>query len=167
MNLMNNEDEKLFSAGTAMSDDVKSENVIAGIIGAFLLALVGGILYFVIYQLGYIAGVCGLVTVFLSNFGYKKFSGGHMTMKGVIISIIISVVVIFLGEYFGLSYAIYDAYKEDYYITLMDAVKATPEFLREPDILGSVVKDLVIAYALGAFASIGTIRQNIGASREE
>lgn len=38
--------------------EARHENVLAGVVGAFLLALVGGALYFIIYQFGYIAGIC-------------------------------------------------------------------------------------------------------------
>ena len=68
-NFENYENEQ--ATATAVADqDVKKEheNVIAGIVGAFLFALIGGGLYFIIYQFGYIAGICGLVTVVLSTF---------------------------------------------------------------------------------------------------
>ena len=41
--------------------NVVNENVIAGIVGAFLFSLVGGVMWFVIYNLGFIAGISGLV----------------------------------------------------------------------------------------------------------
>ena len=34
-------------------------NILAGAVGAFLFALIGGVLYFVVYQIGFIAGICG------------------------------------------------------------------------------------------------------------
>ena len=40
-----------------------NENVLAGVVGAFLFSLVGGILWFVLYQIGYVASVSGLVGV--------------------------------------------------------------------------------------------------------
>ena len=50
------------------------ENVLSGAVGAFLFALVGGALYFVIYMLGYIAGISGLVAVICAIKGYALFT---------------------------------------------------------------------------------------------
>ena len=147
-------------------EDPKQENVIAGVVGAFLLALAGGILYFVIYQFGYIAGICGLVTVVLANFGYQKFAGVKHSVKGVVISVILSVFVIFLAEFFGLAYSVYDAFKTEYAISFFDAVRATPDFLVDPEILPSVLLDLGIAYVLGAVASFSTIRRAIASGKK-
>ena len=41
----------------AIEEDTGNGNVVLGIVGAVLLALVGGIVYFAIYQLGVIAGI--------------------------------------------------------------------------------------------------------------
>ena len=82
----------------------KSENIIAGAVGAFLFALVGGILYFIIYQMGFIAGICGLITVVLSSFGYQLFAGKKGSVKGIVFSIIMSVLVLAAAEFFCLSY---------------------------------------------------------------
>ena len=37
--------------------------ILPGIIGAFLFSLVGGILWFVLYQIGYVASISGLIGV--------------------------------------------------------------------------------------------------------
>ena len=39
------------------------ENVLFGIVGAFLFSLVGGALWYVLYQVGFLAGVSGIVGV--------------------------------------------------------------------------------------------------------
>ena len=39
------------------------ENVLAGAVGAFLFSLVGGILWFLLYQIGFLAAVSGLIGV--------------------------------------------------------------------------------------------------------
>lgn len=135
------------------------ENVIAGAVGAFLFALIGGVLYFIVYQFGFIAGICGLITVVLSMFGYQLFSGNKTSLKGTVIAIIMSILSIVLAEYLGLSYAIYDAYKENLSITFFDAVQITPDFLSEPEVMTAFLKDLGIAFVLGAIASAGRIRR--------
>ncbi len=136
------------------------ENVIAGLVGAFLFALIGGALYFIVYRFGYIAGVCGLVTVVLAMFGYGLFSGNKGSVKGKVIAIVISILVIVLAEYLSLSYEIYDAYKADLPITFFDAVQMTPDFLTDSEVMMAFLKDLGVAFVLGAVASFGSIRKN-------
>ena len=41
----------------------REENVLFGVVGAFLFALVGGALYYILYQIGYLAGISGLIGV--------------------------------------------------------------------------------------------------------
>ena len=41
----------------------REENVLFGVVGAFLFALVGGVLYYILYQIGYLAGISGLIGV--------------------------------------------------------------------------------------------------------
>ena len=153
------------AASAAPTQEKKHENVIAGIVGAFLFSLIGGGLYFIIYQFGYIAGICGLITVVLATFGYQLFSGVKSSMKGIIIAIITSILAIVAAEYLALSYTIYDEFKALYEISFFDAVRATPDFLAEGEIMAAFLKDLAIAFVLGAVASIGNIRSAINANR--
>lgn len=152
-------------SSAAPAQEKKHENVIAGIVGAFLFSLIGGGLYFIIYQFGYIAGICGLITVVLATFGYQLFSGVKSSMKGIIIAIITSILAIVAAEYLALSYTIYDEFKAIYEISFFDAVRATPDFLAEGEIMAAFLKDLAVAFVLGAVASIGNIRSAIHANR--
>lgn len=147
------------SSYSAVQMEQPHENVIAGFVGAFLFALIGGALYFIVYRFGYIAGICGLVTVVLAMFGYGLFSGNKASVKGKVIAIIISILVIVLAEYLSLSYEIYDAYKADIPLTFFDAVQMTPDFLTDSDVMMAFLKDLGVALVLGAVASFGSIRK--------
>ena len=142
----------------APAEKVK-ENVIAGIVGAFLFSLIGGLLYFVIYQCGFIAGICGLVIFILAFFGYGLFSKNksRTSIAGLITSILMTIVMIFLAEYICLSFEIYQTFKTEVDITFFDAVRLTPEFLSEPEISGAVIGDLAIAYIFSFAATIGNI----------
>ena len=141
-------------------------NITAGVVGAFLFSLIGGLLYFVVYQIGIIAGICGLVIFVLANFGYGLFAKtkNKASMVALIVSIVATIVMIFLAEYFCLSFEIFQAYKE-MDITIFDAIKATPEFLAEPEISSAVTEDLAFAYIFGFLASIGNIKSIIKARK--
>lgn len=155
------------TASPYQSRETIHENVIAGIVGAFLFSLAGGVLYFFIYQLGYIAGICGLITVVISIFGYQLFSGRKNSLKGVIIAVIISILSIVLAEYLGLSYEYYKYFNDDLGIpiSITDAIQVTPDLLAETDVLIAFLKDLAVALVLGAAASFSSIKNAIAESR--
>lgn len=143
-----------------------AENVIAGIVGAFLFSLIGGVLYFIIYQIGFIAGISGLVIFVLANFGYGLFSGKKNSITGIIVSIICLILTTLLAEYMCIAYVIYDSFRE-YDISLFTAIRSTLDFIIDPEIgiLGDVTFDVLIALALGALSAFGSIRTAIRASK--
>lgn len=115
----------------------RKENVVAGIVGALLFALLGGVLYFLIYQLGYIAGLCGLVTVVLAIFGYQLFSGKK------------------------------DSLKKELGLSFLDVIQMMPDILQIPEVLPEFLKDLAIGYFLGAIASFTSIRNAVAANKRK
>lgn len=139
-------------------EEKRGGNVVAGVVGAFLFALIGGILFFLVYQMGYIAGICGLIIYVLANYGYHLFAKGPKETKtGLVVSVIMTVLMIFLAEYIALSYEIFTVFRDEVDITMFDAIRATPDFLTDPDIKGAVIKDLVMAYVFGLVGIIGNL----------
>ena len=133
-------------------------NIVAGIVGAFLFSILGGIIYFIIYQIGVIAGITGLITFVLANFGYGLFAKtkNKTSVVGLIVSSAATLIMIFLAEYFCISFEIYQIFKESG-ITIFDAIRVTPEFLADPEILPAVLKDLAFAYIFGIVAAASEI----------
>ncbi len=142
----------------ALPDINDNGNVLAGIVGAFLFSIIGGALYFLIYQGGYIAGICGLVIFVLANFGYGLFARtkNKYSVVALISSVVVMVVMIFVAEYLCLSYEIFTVYK-DLDITFFDAVRATPEFMTYPEVTQAVIGDLALAYLFGFLAIITNV----------
>ncbi len=154
--------------GNTVAEDRGNGNVLAGFVGALLFAIIGGLLYFVIYQLGIIAGICGLVIFILANFGYGLFAGtkNKASVAGLISAIIAMLAMIFIAEYFCISFEIFQVFKE-YDITFFDAFKATPEFLAEPELSSAFAQDLIFAYLFGIAASIGNIANIVKARKKK
>ncbi|MBQ2668968.1 MAG: hypothetical protein IJF56_10115 [Clostridia bacterium] len=130
------------------------ENVLAGIIGALLFSLAGGALWFILYQVGFLAGISGLVAVICSIKGYALFSKKE-SLNGVVISIVIAVLMMVLAWYLCLSLDVYRAYQEwyaagevDYTITFWEAIRGAYLFLSEGEILLAYLKDLGIGLVL-------------------
>ncbi len=145
-------------------DEVGNGNIVAGIVGAFLFSIIGGLMYFVVYQIGVIAGVCGLVMFILANFGYGLFAKtkNKTSVVGLVVSFIAMLAMIFIAEYACLSYEIYDAFKDaadlGFDLSFFDSVKLVPELLKEePEVKRAVITDLIYAYAFGLLAAISQI----------
>ena len=134
-------------------------NIVAGIVGAFLFSAIGGVIYFLIYQLGYIAALSGLITFVLANLGYSLFARvkNKTSMVGLITAIIATVVTLFVAEYLCLSFEILEVFKDEG-INFYDAIKLTPIMvISDPEVLGVVIKELVMSYILGGIACVSEI----------
>lgn len=127
------------------------ENLVAGIAGAFLFSFAGAAVYFLLYLFGYIAGLSGLVGAVCAIKGYSIFAKKE-SIKGVVIASVISLLVMVLAWYFCISYAIYDEYQSalangeiDFTVSFMEAVRVTPEFLKEPEVARACFGDLALS----------------------
>ena len=146
------------------------ENVLAGAVGAFLFSLAGGILWFVLYQIGYLASISGLVAVICAVKGYTFFAKTKKESKTcLVLSVIIAVVVLAISWYLCVGYDIYLAYQDwyeagevDFTLTFFESINAIPVFFEEPEILVAYIKDLGMGIF---FAVIGII--SYLASREK
>lgn len=154
---------------------VEKEDVLAGAVGALLFALVGGVVWFLLYQLGFLAGISGLVGVICAIKGYNFFSKKE-SLKGVIIAIVAAVVVMVLAWYLCLSMDVYEAYQEwyaagevDFTLTFAESVRGAVLFLAEPEIAAAYLKDLGIGLllcAVGSFRFVTNAIQNVKQEKE-
>lgn len=133
----------------------QKSSLIPGLVGAFLGSLIGALMWIGIYKLGYIAGIAGAVTIICALKGYEKF-GGALDIKGVLVSVLISVVMIYLANNIAWAWEAYDALK-DWGYTFSDAYRGLGDILKETDLTGSYYGDLAIGYFLTLICSIGTI----------
>lgn len=152
------------------------ENVVAGVVGAFLFSLVGGVLWFLLYQMGYIAAISGFIGIICAMKGYSFFSKGE-SKKGIIISVVVTVVVLVIAWYMCLASDVYAAYKEwfangevDYAPTFFESVRGAYVFLQEPDVGPAYLKDLglgLVFCAIGAVSSVSKAFKRIKMQKEE
>ena len=139
------------------------ENVIAGIVGAFLFSLVGGLAWFLFYLAGIIAALSGLIGVVLAIKGYKLFAKKE-SIKGIIIASVIAFAVLVLAWYLCMGKDIYDAYQAwynegeiNFTLSFSESIKAIPAFLKEPEVGPTYIKDLLFGLGFALVGSIGTI----------
>lgn len=87
-----------------------TENVLFGVVGAFLFSLVGGVLYIVLSQIGFIAALSGLVGVVCAIKGYTFFAKGE-SKRGIVISVVIAAIVLVIAWYIGFCLDMIAAYE--------------------------------------------------------
>lgn len=129
---------------------VDNGNVGMGVVGAALFSLVGAVLYFIVYQIGYIAGICGFIMFTMATLGYNKLAKPQQKnpMIGIVIASVVTLVMLFVAEYVSMAYALYDGFQELGLTSIgfFDVLKNMSNFLEDPEIMSSLVEDLVFAY---------------------
>ncbi len=129
------------------------ENVLFGVIGAFLFSLAGSILYVLLSRIGYIAAVSGLVAVVCAIKGYTFFAKAE-TKRGVIISVIIAALMLILAWYISFCLDMVDAYAVWYETGEVDYAPTIFEYLPYGfyDLTVNLVYfiDLALSLVLGA-----------------
>lgn len=114
---------------TTPVEEPKNENFAMGLLGAFLFSLSGGIIWFVLYMMGYIAAISGIIGVIAAIKGYEIFAKGQ-SVKGVITSTVIAFLVIVIAWYLSIAYTVstelnvsyFDAIAESYVLFSIDEV---------------------------------------------
>ena len=135
----------------------EKSKLVPGLVGALLGSLIGCVLWVLIYRLGYIAGIAGAVTAICAMKGFELL-GGHLDRKGVIGSVIIMLVMIFLANKVAWAWEVYAAWG-DYGWSFSECFRYLNQILTEYDLMGAYVGDLVIGYILTILCSIRSIIQ--------
>lgn len=144
--------------------ETAQENTLAGVVGAFLFSLVGGVVAFILAQIGYVAAISGLVTIILAIFGYGLFSGTRksgkpITKKTIIICALITAVTLLAAEYVSWAYAAYQEFVVyDETITLFDCLRIFPMLLVESELVSSFLLELLLSYGLAAIGCYSYIK---------
>ncbi len=150
----NNMEYSYAEGSVSVSDSVK-ERVVLGTLGAFVGALIGTICIVILGQFGYIASICGVVMGFCAMGGYQLL-GKKMSKKGIIITIVIMLVMVYVGNWFSYALAVADVAEVD----VLTAFLVTPELVSEGFIdAGAYYKDLVMLYAFMAIGAVPTIKK--------
>ena len=112
-----------------------------------------------VYQLGYIAAIVGLVMVICTFKGYTLF-GGRLNMAGIVVCVLISVGMLYVAEQAALALEIQQAMSAYIgEISFFDAYRSISEFMEFPDVKNAVIYDLVMGYLLMAVGSFSLIWQ--------
>lgn len=89
----------------------QKSNLVPGIIGAVIGAMFGAVLWILIYKLGYIAGIAGAAMGLLAMKGYEML-GKCLDKKGVIVSVIVMIIMIYFANRVAWTWEAYEVFKE-------------------------------------------------------
>lgn len=142
---------------------LKKPNIIAGTIGALLGSLIGVALWIIVFQIGYIASICGVVLAICAMKGFELFSG-RLTKSGVIVTIIITIVMVYISNHLSYGIDIYNYYRVTENITIWDGIRSVGSFVSEiPEFKQDFIKTLCMGYGftlLGAFSTFKSALQS-------
>ncbi len=118
----------------------QKEKVLLGAIGAFLFALAGGVMWYLLYKVGFLVGISGAVAVIAAMRGYTDFAKVR-SIKGLVISVVMAVIVLVLAWYMCLATDVYEAFlagyesgELDHKIPFLTAFLSASGFLQDKDI---------------------------------
>lgn len=141
-------------------EDTKKENIVGGLVGALLGSLIGGALIVILGQLGFVAALSGLVMGVCTLKGYEMMAG-KLSKLGIIISIIVMIVMVYISNRLDYAIAIVRYYDD---VDLFRAFELIPELVAEKYLdAGVYYTELAKVYlftAAGAFSTIRNILKN-------
>lgn len=139
----------------------QKENILFGLVGAFLFSLAGAVLWVILWEFDIIAGISGIVGVVCAIKGYSVFAKKE-SVKGVIFASIIAFAVIVLAWYGSLGLTVYqevrDLYESHeifYQLTYVESVKSLPIFFEDSDFAVSAITDLMFGLGFCIVGSVG------------
>lgn len=131
------------------------ENIVTGLIGAFLGSLIGVACIVAIGQLGYVASASGLVMGVCTIKGYTLL-GGKISRKGVIISAILIIAMTYLGHQLDYAVSLARMFDVDIFTTFQAIGNMLAEEYIDKVVYWSNLATLYLFTLLGAASSLWT-----------
>lgn len=155
-------------AAMTQQKEKKRENIVGGIVGAILGSLLGVLSIIVLSQLGYVAALSGAVMAVGVLKGYELL-GGRLTKKGIVISVVIMLVMTYVGDRVDWAIALLrDGGLGEEGFNLFECYRMVP-FLIQAEVIELVnyLANLLMIYAFLLLGAIPTIRSRVKEKKEE
>lgn len=137
----------------------KRENILLGVVGALIGAVIGAASIVLIGQLGYVSMLSGFIMGLCTLKGYELL-GGKLTTKGIVISIVLMIVMTYLGECADWAMFIARETSNNFF----DCFSHLNKMLHRYDVQTEFTVELVKVYmfcAIGAAATVvGQVKNN-------
>ena len=133
------------------------ENVLLGIVGAFVGALIGGASIVLLSQIGYVASISGLILAVCTQKGYELLAKG-LSGKGIAISVILMLVTPFLADWIDWALLIMQEWSA-YGVTFSEAFWVMPELLKDGSIeMSQYLGNLGMIYLFVLLGAVYTVK---------
>ena len=134
-----------------------SENMILGIVGALIGALLGGASIVLLSQMGYVASISGVILAFCTLKGYELLAKG-LSKKGIVICIVLMVLAPFIADWICWALVLMEAWA-DYGVTFAEAFVTIPALLEDGTIaMEDYLMDLGMLYLFVVLGGFYTVR---------
>lgn len=110
-----------------MEEREKRENIVAGVVGAFLGSLIGVACVVIIGQLGYVASISGLIMAVCALKGYELL-GGTLSRKGAAISMVLILAMTYFAHQLSWAIALAEAMEGE--LGIWESFRAIPSCSR-------------------------------------
>ncbi len=148
------------SAGTFAGQvqvEEKPVNMVTGIVGAFVGVLICVVLWILIYQMGFIAGIAGFVMMICAFKGFELL-GGRINLAGAVICVIFVLVAV----YFAHNIAIAISVMQELDTSFSSAYQSLSVLRDEVSEFNSAyLHDLLIGYVLTLVAIVPSIKGKV------
>lgn len=143
---------------TAAPAEVKApENVVLGLIGAVVGAILGGASIILLSQLGYIASISGFILAICTLKGYELL-GKRLSKKGIILCVILMIVTPFVADWIDWAIYLMKDYPE-YNLTILDSSILMGELMAEGYVdMFEYFKNLGMIYLFVVLGAFGTLK---------
>lgn len=129
----------------------KPENVLTGVVGALIGAVLGGASIVLLSQMGYVAGISGLILAVCTLKGYELL-GGQLTKRGIMISCLLMLITPYIADRIDWAIWILQEFP-DYGLTFADAFAIVHE-VADPTAYFSGLGMVYLFVVLGAFGTL-------------
>ena len=143
--------------GSAPAEVKAPENVLLGLIGALVGAVLGGASIILLSQLGYIASISGFILAICTLKGYELL-GKRLSKKGIVLCVILMIVTPFVADWIDWAIFLMKDYPE-YGLTLVDSCIMLGELMAEGYVdMFEYVKNLGMIYLFVILGAFGTLK---------
>ena len=148
--------------------NTRRENVLGGIVGAFLGSLIGVAVMVLLGQIGFVSAVSGIVMGVCALKGYEIL-GGKLSTKGIIFSVIIMIIMVYVGNRLDFAITLHrEVYTEDSLTTVFRYLdKGIAQLKAQGVDMSGYGTNLAMQYGFSALGAASTIISALKGTRKK
>ena len=134
----------------------KPENVMTGVVGALIGAVLGGASIILLSQLGFVASISGVILAVCTLKGYELL-GGRLSKRGIVISCVLMAVMPYIADRLDWAIVIAQTFADEG-VTLGMAFAAVHNVIAENDMVADYFSSLAMVYLFVVIGAFGTLK---------